>query len=31
LGVGASKDEIYRITGGNIADLCRLPASNGAH
>ena len=24
LGVGASKDEIYRMIGGNIAELCRL-------
>lgn len=29
LGVGASKDEIYRIIGGNIAELCHLPSSNG--
>jgi hypothetical protein len=24
LGVGASKGEIYRIIGGNIADLCHI-------
>jgi hypothetical protein len=24
LGVGASKEEIYRIIGGNIADLCHI-------
>lgn len=25
LGVGASKDEVYRMIGGNAAELCKLP------
>ncbi len=26
LGVGASKDEVYKMIGGNIAQLCNIPA-----